>query len=116
MTTRNHLAKISLTRKYGWNLLLSFKKNNNNNAKRRCKNYKMTPIDVLLDTLTNIRACIINLCLSRYQHLFNDQHIQKEIRILNLPISNRNAPEVEYNLRIIKAMYQNLKILAYNNS
>ena len=52
-------------------------KKNNNNAKRRCKNYKMTPIDVLLETLTNIRAYIINLCLSRYQHLFNDQHIQK---------------------------------------
>ena len=96
--------------------IVIIQKKNNNNAKRRCKNYKMTPIDVLLETLTNIRAYIINLCLSRYQHLFNDQHIQKEIRILNLPISNRNAPEVEYNLRIKKAMYQNMKILAYNNS
>lgn len=58
MTTRNHLAKISLTRKYGWNLLLSFKKNNNSNAKRRCKNYKMTPIDVLLDTLTKLEPVL----------------------------------------------------------
>ena len=51
-----------------------------------------------------------------FQHLVNCQQFLEKLSILNLPISDNNAPEVELNSHVMNTVHNNLKVLDHNNN